>query len=326
MTPDHNVPDASRGDALRRIVGRLVGTEEEKQLTVLELLRGMDGCLVTTDDARRARGNLLLAEAVAGYINTTADNGTTTSTNRPLPAAAASLLAQYFTSKLDDFAVIRAALMGCTALLRATAAADSTPGDSPSSSSVLVPAVSHSAATEMADKFFNAVHVPSLVQADRQRSYELLAALVSHPESTQLATEGENDSALGPPLGYMTPAEQLESIVAACDGEKDPRNVLLVCELWALLPRAFCGAARGPDESEPAADATAPAALVTTPAYSAEHRAAFAAAAEELYDVVAAYFPVSFRPPPGVGGEVPPHYYKLIPLFEGGEPASNIKI
>ena len=29
------------------------------------------------------------------------------------------------------------------------------------------------------------------------------------------------------------------------------------------------------------------------------HRAAFAAAAEELYDVVAAYFPVSFRPPPG---------------------------
>jgi hypothetical protein len=30
---------------------------------------------------------------------------------RPLPAAASELLAQYFTSKLDDFAVIRAALM-----------------------------------------------------------------------------------------------------------------------------------------------------------------------------------------------------------------------
>jgi len=27
----------------------------------------MEGCLVTTDDARRARGVLLLAEAVAGY-------------------------------------------------------------------------------------------------------------------------------------------------------------------------------------------------------------------------------------------------------------------
>jgi len=57
--------------------------------------------------------------------------------------------------------------------------------------------------------------------------------------------------------------------VAACDGEKDPRNVLLVCELWALLPHAFCGAG------------------TATPA----HAAAFAAAAEELYDVVAMYFP-----------------------------------
>ena len=40
---------------------------------------------------------------------------------------AASLLSQYFASKLEDFAVLRAALAGCTALLRATATIDGAP-------------------------------------------------------------------------------------------------------------------------------------------------------------------------------------------------------
>jgi len=51
-----------RGDALRRVVALL----SSDALTFLDLLRGMEGCLVTTDDAKRARGVLLLAEAVAG--------------------------------------------------------------------------------------------------------------------------------------------------------------------------------------------------------------------------------------------------------------------
>ena len=132
-------------------------------------------------------------------------------------------------------------------------------------------------------------------------------ALVSHPDAhtaggagTAGTDEGEDDAdvdvtaAAGPPLGSMTPAEQLESIVAACDGEKDPRNVLLVCELWALLPHAFCGA-----QDTPEAEAAPGLSVPPGPAHSPKHRAAFAAAAEELYDVVAAYFPVSFRPPPG---------------------------
>lgn len=129
-----NIADASRGDALRRLVHAL-GTDA---LTFLDLLRGMEGCLVTTDDALRARGVLLLAEAVAGYTNGGAGfgvGGADDTGGRPLPAAAAALLAQYFTSKLDDFAVIRAALMGCTALLRATAVSDSSSTTTSSSSS-----------------------------------------------------------------------------------------------------------------------------------------------------------------------------------------------
>ena len=264
------VSDEDRDEAAGRIVQLLVSGA----LTFLDLLRGMETCLVTTDEPRRARGVLLLAECVAGYAG---DDETVAGGARPLPGGAASLLSQYFASKLEDFAVLRAALAGCTALLRATATIDGAPGRS-------APAVSHDNATEMADRFFDAVHVPSLVQADRQRSYQFLLALVSHPASF----------ADGPPLGSANPAEQIESVVAACDGEKDPRNVLLLCELWTALPRAFCGdtaggAIAGPSKTVKTDDT----------AGVAKRRAAFASAAEELYDVVAAYFPVSFRPPPG---------------------------
>ena len=265
------VSDEDRDEAAGRIVQLLVSGA----LTFLDLLRGMETCLVTTDEPRRARGVLLLAECVAGYAG---DDETVAGGARPLPGGAASLLSQYFASKLEDFAVLRAALAGCTALLRATATVDGAPGRS-------APAVSHDNATEMADRFFDAVHVPSLVQADRQRSYQFLLALVSHPAA----------AADGPPLGSASPAEQIESVVAACDGEKDPRNVLLLCELWTALPRAFCGF----DGRERSVATIAKTAAADVEQKVAKRRAAFASAAEELYDVVAAYFPVSFRPPPG---------------------------
>ena len=285
-SPDRAIPDASRADALRRLVA-LLGADS---ITFLDLLRGMEACLVTTEDSRRARGVLLLAETVAGYVAPPA--------SRPLPAGAASLLAQYFSSKLDDFAVIRAALMGCATLLRADAAHDD---------GVVTPAVDRAGACDIADRFFDAVHVPSLVQADRQRGYELILALLDHPS----ASDPE-----GPPLGAeLTPAEQLETLVAACDGEKDPRNVILVCDIWSTLPRAFCGSADEASTNEPDGVPTA------GPRPSDEHRAAFAAAAEELYDVIAAYFPVSFRPPPNA----PPGAItreRLPPPFAGAVRAS----
>jgi len=53
--------------------------------------------------------------------------------------------------------------------------------------------------------FFKEVHVPSLVQTDRQRSYELLIALLSRTPDA----EPEAEEALGPALGSMDPAAQL---------------------------------------------------------------------------------------------------------------------
>jgi len=271
VSPDRHVPDAARVEARTRLAA-LLGSG---RLTFLALLRGMEACLVTTDDAVRARGVLLLAELVARPAHPS-------SPPPALPASAAPLLAQFFVSKLDDFAAIRAALAGCAALLTADAVDDR---------GVRAPAVDRAGAVEMADRFFDAVHVPSLVQADRAKAYELLAALVSRADDRD-RDENASSGARGPPLGSAPPAEQLELIVAACDGEKDPRNVLLVCELWALLPRAFCGAAAASEGSEGSGFAPSAAA-----APSPAHAAAFASAAEELYDVVAAYFPVSFRPP-----------------------------
>jgi DNA repair/transcription protein MET18/MMS19 len=251
-SPDRNTTEAARQKGLGAIVAMLNAGE----LQFLDLLRSMESCLVTTDDARRARGVLLLAEAVTQYGVSPAG-----APKRAMPKPAAELLAQFFASKLEDFAVIRAALMGCTFLLNAR-------------SGVGEALVTHETARTMADKLFEAVHVPSLVQGDRFRSYEMLLALCSHPGSA---------SPKGPPLGSQSPQEQLEQLIASCDGEKDPRNVLLVCELWKHVPLAFCGSAGARAESAP----------------SQQHKDAFKNAAEELYDVVAAYFPVSFRPPPG---------------------------
>ena len=276
VSPDRHVPDAARVEARTRLAA-LLGSG---RLTFLALLRGMEACLVTTDDAVRARGVLLLAELVVRPAPLSPPPPA-------LPASAAPLLAQFFVSKLEDFAAIRAALAGCAALLTADAVDDR---------GVRAPAVDRAGAVEMADRFFDAVHVPSLVQADRAKAYELLAALVSRADDQdQDRDENASSGARGPPLGSAPPAEQLELIVAACDGEKDPRNVLLVCELWAMLPRAFCGAAAsdGSDGSDGSGSAASAAAAPPSPA----HAAAFASAAEELYDVVAAYFPVSFRPP-----------------------------
>ena len=261
-SPDRAIPDASRADALRRLVA-LLGADS---ITFLDLLRGMEACLVTTEDSRRARGVLLLAETVAGYV---APRVATPPRRRGVSACAVLLF---------QAGRLRRHPRGAHGLRHAP------PRRRRARRRRRHPAVDRAGACDIADRFFDAVHVPSLVQADRQRSYELILALLDHPS----ASDPE-----GPPLGAeLTPAEQLETIVAACDGEKDPRNVILVCDIWSTLPRAFCGSADEASTEEPDGVPTA------GPRPSDEHRAAFAAAAEELYDVVAAYFPVSFRPPP----------------------------
>ena len=64
----------------------------------------------------------------------------------------------------------------------------------------------------------------------------------------------------------------VRAVVAAFDGERDPRVVLLLSDAWHALVRALN-------------------------AFEVEGARAMEANAEELYDVAASYFPVSFTPP-----------------------------
>ena len=128
-------------------------------ITFLDLLRGMEACLVTTEDSR-ARV-LLLAETVAGYV-----------APRVATSPPARRLLRVLLFKLDDFAVIRAALI-CATLLRADAAHDD---------GVVTPAVDRAGAAT-SPTVSSTPSTSRLVQADRQRSRALLA-LLNHPSAS----------------------------------------------------------------------------------------------------------------------------------------------
>ena len=83
-SPDRYTTEAARQKGLGAIVAMLNAGE----LQFLDLLRSMESCLVTTDDARRARGVLLLAEAVTQYGVSPAG-----APKRAMPKPAAELLA-----------------------------------------------------------------------------------------------------------------------------------------------------------------------------------------------------------------------------------------
>ena len=138
-------------------------------------------------------------------------------------------------------------------------------------------------------ELFEHVHAPSLAHGDRQRFYavveevlrEFPRAMVLGGDFEEEEEEEENASnAKEEDEKRKKAVGRLENIVANCDGERDPRNVLALCRLWQELPKAF-------NEAEGEEDVVA----TTTTAQ------VFVANCEEVYDVVAAYFPISFKPP-----------------------------
>ena len=213
-SPDRNTPEADRARALGAIAALL----DAGSVTFLDLLRGMESCLVTTDDARRARGVLLLAEAVAGYGART--GGRARASPRPPPSSSRS------SSRPSWRTSPSSAPRSWDARRCGNARASSSSGESEA-------VVTHATATTMADRLFEAVHPEPGAGGPAEELRDARRAL-RHPAASSPA---------GPPLGSCSPAEQIESLVAACDGEKDPRNVLLVCELWKHAA-AFCGGRR----------------------------------------------------------------------------------
>ena len=137
-------------------------------------------------------------------------------------------------------------------------------------------------------ELFEHVHAPSLAHGDRQRFYAVVEEVLREfPRAMVLGGDFEEEEEEENASNAKEEDEKrkkavgrLENIVANCDGERDPRNVLALCRLWQELPKAF-------NEAEGEEDVVA----TTTTAQ------VFVANCEEVYDVVAAYFPISFKPP-----------------------------
>ena len=111
-------------------------------------------------------------------------------------------------------------------------------------------------ARELATSLLRELHVPSLGAAERLLSLQCLEELARlHSDAA---------AALGAPL--------LEGVIAAVDGEKDPRCLAVAFALWPLLADVF------PPTSAP-----------------------MAACAEDLHDIVSCYFPLSFSGSVGRG-------------------------
>ncbi|KAJ8458577.1 hypothetical protein OPV22_031503 [Ensete ventricosum] len=174
-----------------------------KDLLTLEgLVREMEQYLTTSDHVIRARGILLLAEVLSHLLE------------KPLDSRTVSSLVEFFTSKLEDWQVLRGALIGCLALLKRTKK---------------IGMVESNDAKSLAESFLRNVQVQSLAVHDRKLCFEVIQRLLDG--YTQTIVE------LGDDLVY--------GICEAIDEEKDPRCLMLTFSLVGTLGRLF------PDPSGP---------------------------------------------------------------------------
>eukprot|EP00232_Nephroselmis_pyriformis_P024869 CAMPEP_0182870920 /NCGR_PEP_ID=MMETSP0034_2-20130328/10815_1 /TAXON_ID=156128 /ORGANISM="Nephroselmis pyriformis, Strain CCMP717" /LENGTH=324 /DNA_ID=CAMNT_0025003437 /DNA_START=115 /DNA_END=1085 /DNA_ORIENTATION=+ len=147
-------------------------------------------------------------------------------------------LAEFFWSRLADWPSLKGAARGCLCLLNK-------------------PALAPADAAAIAAALLDELHVQSLSVSDRLLCLDLFKSILAvHPS----AVAGIEDAFV-------------QGVVAAVDGEKDPRCLVLAFEIMALLPAALHGQAAGEE------------------ALRKNH--------DEMFDVLTCYFPVSFTPPPG---------------------------
>ena len=135
-------------------------------------------------------------------------------------------------------------------------------------------------------ELFEHVHAPSLAHGDRQRFYAVVEEVLREfPRAMVLGEDFEEEEEENASNAKKkTKKEEGSREVGEYRGElrwrEDPRNVLALCRLWQELPKAF-------NEAEGEED------VATT---TRDH-AVFVVNCEEVYDIVAAYFPISFKPP-----------------------------
>ncbi|KAG8643374.1 hypothetical protein MANES_11G033500v8 [Manihot esculenta] len=141
----------------------IVSLLKNDAVTIGSLVKEMEMYLTVTDDILRARGILLLGEALNRL------------SSKPLDNATIHSLITFFTERLADWRALRGALVGCLALLRRKS----------------IGIVTNIDAKAVAKSYLQNLQVQSLAQHDRKLCFELLECLLEHyPEAA--ASLGED--------------------------------------------------------------------------------------------------------------------------------------
>ncbi|KAJ6706369.1 DNA REPAIR/TRANSCRIPTION PROTEIN MET18/MMS19 [Salix purpurea] len=128
----------------------IVSLVKNDVVTISSLVREMEMYLTTTDNIIRARGILLLGEALKCL------------SSKPLDAATIHSLMSFFKERLADWRALRGALVGCLALVRRKSGG----------------MVSSSDAKGVVESFLQNLQVQSLGQHDRKICFELMECLL----------------------------------------------------------------------------------------------------------------------------------------------------
>ena len=329
-----SLPRSSSSDAAQRASATtaILSGIQSRKTPLVSLLQKMDSTLMSDDDGVRASATALLAtcaRTMSGMKNEDEDDedddvvdDDARQQRRQKGLNESLLLTQFFAAKLRELCTLKHGLDGMLYSLRMTKRATRTTtttkmdamdeGEQKHDEGVddddggpqtqtrrrerqRKNGGKHFSATMVNQcidnaikELFEHVHAPSLAHGDRQRFYAVVEEVLREfPRAMVLGGDFEEEEEEENASNAKEEDEKrkkavgrLENIVANCDGERDPRNVLALCRLWQELPKAF-------NEAEGEEDVVA----TTTTAQ------VFVANCEEVYDVVAAYFPISFKPP-----------------------------
>ncbi len=328
-----SLPRSSSSDAAQRASATtaILSGIQSRKTPLVSLLQKMDSTLTSDDDGVRASATALLAtcaRTMSGMKNEDEDDeddvvdDDARQQRRQKGLNESLLLTQFFAAKLRELCTLKHGLDGMLYSLRMTKRATRTTtttkmdamdeGEQKHDEGVddddggpqtqtrrrerqRKNGGKHFSATMVNQcidnaikELFEHVHAPSLAHGDRQRFYAVVEEVLREfPRAMVLGGDFEEEEEEENASNAKEEDEKrkkavgrLENIVANCDGERDPRNVLALCRLWQELPKAF-------NEAEGEEDVVA----TTTTAQ------VFVANCEEVYDVVAAYFPISFKPP-----------------------------
>lgn len=159
-------------------------------------------------------------------------------------AKQAQTLLQFFQERMDDWSAVRPVLRGCEAVLQ-KAEDTQVALDKDSVQSTIL-------------NLFRKAQVPVLSQESRNAALKLLMRLLKKPYRKDVAQLGN---------------ELVEGVIANVDGERDPRNLILVFQVLVELYQT-----RSDD----------PEVLIN----------ALQEGSEDAMDLLACYFPLTFTPPP----------------------------